>query len=705
MKRILQSLKTGETELAETPCPNVKPGHLLIQTSYSLLSPGTEKMLIDFGKSSLLQKIRKQPDKVRMVVDKMKTDGILPTLEAVRNKLDQKLPLGYCNVGSILEVGSGVKSFQVGDRVISNGSHAEIVCIPKNLCCKIPDSVSDEEAAFTVIGSIALQGIRLANPTLGEFFVVIGLGLIGLLTVQLLRAQGCRVLGIDFDTKKIELAASFGADTVNLSLGEDPIAKAHAFSRGRGVDGVLITASTQSSEPVHQAATMCRKKGRIVLVGVTGLELSRADFYEKELSFQVSCSYGPGRYDSHYEEEGHDYPLGHVRWTAQRNFEAFLDMLASQHVDVTSLVSKRFAFDDALQAYQHLNDNSHPIGIILDYHNNANTASRSKTITLKSTVASKKTSQVCIGMIGAGNYASRILIPAFKKTNAHLKIIACNGGMNGIHVGKKFGFDAATTDVQSIFSDPEINTVVIATRHNNHAQLVCESIKANKHVFVEKPLCLTFNELHEISQLISKNPSLQLMVGFNRRFAPHIQTIKKLLNTVNEPKTFIMTVNAGDIPSNHWTQDASVGGGRVIGEACHFIDLLRFLAAAPIADFQVTRMGNTSVTDDKVTITLSFADGSFGTIHYLANGHKGFPKERLEIFTSGKILQLDNFRKLLGWGWSGFTKMNLWRQDKGQLACAQAFVGAIVNGLASPISVDELVEVSKVTLEIARGHC
>ena len=705
MKRILHSLKTGTTEVMETPCPQIKAGHLLIQTQRSLISPGTEKMLIDFGKASVFAKIRQQPDKVKMVIEKVKTDGLLPTIDAVRDKLDQMLPLGYCNVGTVLEVGKGVEGFAVGDRVVSNGAHSEVVCIPKNLCCKIPDDVSDDAATFTVLGSIALQGIRLAVPTLGETFVVIGLGLIGLLTVQLLRAQGCRVLGVDFDVKKLEFAAQFGAEVVNLSAGEDPVAIARQFSRERGVDGVIITASTRSNDPVHQAALMSRKRGRIILVGVTGLELSRADFYEKELSFQVSCSYGPGRYDAHYEEHGHDYPIGFVRWTEQRNFEAFLDMLAGRQVTVDSLIYQHFKLAQAPEAYQFLGDNKHVLGLILDYENVKSDAEhnlRSTIIHIK-TSSTQKADQIGIGFIGAGNYANRTLIPAFKQTSANLKLIACNGGVSGTQAGKKFGFEKVTTDASHIFSDPHINAVVIATQHHNHAQFVCDAIKANKHVFVEKPLCLTLQELDEISQLLSENPSRQIMVGFNRRFSPHIQKIKQLLNSLHEPKTFIMTVNAGEIPQAHWTQHSELGGGRITGEACHFIDLLRYLAASPITQSSITRMDNTAIKDDKATITLSFADGSFGVIHYLANGHKSFPKERLEIFSSGKILQLDNFRKLRGFGWSKFKKLNLWRQDKGQAACAQQFIHALTQGLASPIPLEELLEVSRVTLELANG--
>ena len=716
MKQILQNLKSGETVIEEVPCPKVSKGQLLIRTSKTLVSAGTERMLIDFGKANYLDKARQQPDKVRMVMDKVKTDGLVPTLQAVQSKLDQPLPLGYCNVGRVMELGEGVDGFEVGERVASNGKHAEVVSAPTNLCARIPDNVSDEAAAFTVIGAIALQGIRLVRPTLGEAVVVTGLGLIGQITVQLLRAQGCRVLGIDFDDDKLALAERFGAETVNPAKGGDVLAAAEAFSRGHGVDAVIITASTKSSEPVHQAAQMCRKRGRIVLVGVTGLELSRADFFEKELTFQVSCSYGPGRYDPAYEEGGQDYPIGFVRWTEQRNFEAVLDMLAAGSLDVEPLISHRFALEQAERAYEVVGGSEPSLGILLNYPSSEEQPEeklRRPTVRLVQEAAApgKREGRVSVGFIGAGNYAAQVLIPAFRDAGARLQSVASSGGVSGVHAGKKFGFAETTTDTDSLFANPEIDTVVISTRHDSHARFVLKAFEAGKHVFVEKPLCLTREELDRIETAWTGEEGLVagaplLMVGFNRRFSPLVQKSKSLLESVREPKSFIMTVNAGAIPASHWTQDRNVGGGRIIGEACHFIDLLRYLADAPISSVQVTGMGRApgvEVRDDKVAITLSFEDGSFGTIHYLANGHKSFPKERLEVFCAGRILQLDNFRKLTGYGWPGFKKMSLWRQDKGNAACAAAFVDAIRSGAPSPIPFDELVEVTRVTFDVVES--
>ncbi len=704
MKQILQNLKTGETVIEDVPCPHVFSGALLIQTSCTLVSAGTERMLVDFGKANLIDKARQQPDKVKMVLDKVKTDGLAPTIQAVRSKLGQPLPMGYCNVGRIMEVGKGIDGFELGGRVISNGKHAEVVSVPKNLCAKIPDNVSDDEAAFTVIASIALQGIRLIKPTLGESFVVTGLGLIGLVAVQLLRANGCRVLGIDYDSSKIALAQQFGAETVDLSKGEDPITAAQRFSRGHGVDGVLITASTKSNEPVHQAAEMCRKRGRIVLVGVVGLELSRADFYEKELSFQVSCSYGPGRYDSDYEEKGHDYPMPFVRWTEQRNFEAVLDLLSSGQLDVKPLISHRLPFFDAKQAYDIVSDGA-PLGILLEFPSQDEAVLRQSTVQVTQKAASASKAQV--GFIGAGNYATQVLIPAFAKTPATLKSVSSNTGISGVHVAKKFQIAEATTDTAGLISSESNNTVVITTRHDSHAGFVQDALATGKNVFVEKPLAITPEQLQEVVEAHSQphvaEAGVRVMVGFNRRFAPQIVKMKALLDATAEAKAFIMTVNAGAIPSDHWTQDKAVGGGRIIGEGCHFVDLLRFLADAPITSVQAMKMGNVpgmAISDDKVTINLSFANGSFGTVHYLANGHKSFPKERLEVFCGNAILQLDNFRKLQGYNWPGFKKLNLMQQDKGNNACVAAFVESIEQGKPSPISFEDIVEVTKACFDV-----
>ena len=702
MRQILQDLKIGETLLVEIPTPSNRPGNLLIKTSTSVVSAGTERMLVNFGKASYIDKARQQPDKVKQVLNKVKTDGLIPTIEAVTSKLEQPLPLGYCNAGIVID--SEVSEFEVGDRVISNGHHAEMVRVPGNLCAKIPDNVDDESAAFTVLGSIALQGVRLISPTIGETIVVSGLGLIGLIAVQILKANGCRVLGIDFDERKCALAREFGADTVNLSVGEDPLLVANSFSRGRGVDAVLITAATDSNEPMSQAANMLRKRGRIVLVGVVGLELSRAEFYEKEITFQVSCSYGPGRYDTQYEDQGRDYPVGFVRWTEQRNFEAVLDMISDGAIKILPLITHRFDFEDALSAYDQLN-NSKALGIVLAYSCALGDLDK-QDVLIGDNDQYYSSDAVTCGFLGGGNYASRVLIPAFRKSGAQMETLVTSRGINSSVQGKKNGFNIASTSESSVINSKTINTVVIATQHNLHALQVIEALKQHKHVFVEKPLAINTDELLEIKSVYEsiKGEKPKLMVGFNRRFAPHIIKMKNLLSSQDGPKIFIMTVNAGEIPGEHWTQDALVGGGRIIGEGCHFIDLLKFLTGSKIAGFSATKVGDypgIKVRSDKVSITLTFEDGSFGTIHYLSNGGKAFPKERLEIFCNDAVLQLDNFKKLKGFGWKGFNKMNLLTQNKGQYNCVKSFVDSIENGGKSPISFEDIFEVSKFSVEIS----
>lgn len=699
MKQLLQSLKDGTTTVAEIPAPRCGAGQVLVQTSVSVVSAGTERMLVEFGKGNLVQKARSQPDKVKQVLDKARTDGLAATLDAVRSKLDQPLALGYCNVGRVIE--SRAEGFTIGDRVVSNGTHAEIVAVPRHLCAPIPDNVSDEAASFTVLAAIGLQGIRLAQPTLGECIVVTGLGLIGLLTVQMLRAQGCRVLGIDLDEKRLELARTLGAATVNPAAGEDLMLRAAAFSRGAGVDAVIITASTRSNEPLSQAARMCRKRGRIVLVGVVGLELSRADFYEKELTFQVSCSYGPGRYDPAYEERGQDYPIGFVRWTEQRNFEAVLDLMAAGALDVSTLITHRYAIDDGAQAMALLTSPEPSMGILLTYPQSVAEATPAQRISLGT---APRAGKGVVGFLGSGNYAGRVLIPAFKSAGAILHTVVSGGGVSAVHFGKKFGFAEAATEAAAVIANSEIDTVVIATRHDAHAGQVLAALRAGKHVFCEKPLCLTLDELAEIEAEVEKRPEQHLMVGFNRRFAPQVVKMKALLAPINAPMNIIITVNAGDIPPDHWTQDPAVGGGRIIGEACHFIDLARHLTGHPITAQHVVALGrhpSMAVFDDKVSLTLQFSDGSVATILYLANGDKSFPKERIEVFCVGRVLQLDNFLKLRGWGWPGFKKMSLWRQDKGQFLCAAAFLGSVTGGGSAAITRDEVLEVTRATIYAA----
>ena len=701
MKQIIQSLKDGTVELAEVPAPLCGPREVLIGTRRSLISVGTERMLLEFGKANWINKARQQPDKVRQTLEKVRTDGLAATVDAVRAKLDQPIPLGYCNVGTVIETGADVDAYAPGDRVVSNGHHAEIVAVGQNLTAKIPEGVSDEHAAFTVLGAIGLQGIRLVSPTMGESVAVIGLGLIGLLTVQMLRAQGCRVLGIDLDPSRLEMARKFGAETVHAGERADVLAAAAAFSRGRGMDAVLITAATSSNEPVTQAAQMSRQRGRIVLVGVTGLELSRADFFEKEITFQVSCSYGPGRYDDSYEIAGHDYPFGLVRWTEQRNFEAVLDLMAAGALDLDPLITHRFALEKAPSAYDELGGS---LGVVLEYADPADAGAPSRLVQIAAGSAAGTGSsgaKPSVVFIGAGNYGGRVLIPAFAKAGAALEAVVSARGISASHHAKKLGIAKVSTDAGAAMADEAADTVVISTRHNDHAGQVLAALEAGKHVFVEKPLCLTATELDAIEAKMAAQPDQAVMIGFNRRFSPLTVTAKGLLEKVAEPKSLVMTVNAGAVPADSWLHDPEVGGGRIVGEACHFIDLLRHLAGAPVSgmDVQALDYGEMPMTPDRAQITLRFEDGSVGTILYLANGHKGFPKERLEVFAAGRVLQLDNFRSLRGWGWPGFSRQRLWRQDKGQGACVAAFCEGLRSGKGAPIPAQEILEVSRLSIE------
>jgi predicted dehydrogenase/threonine dehydrogenase-like Zn-dependent dehydrogenase len=657
MKQIIQSFKTGETLLEEIPAPLVRKGCVLIETTRSLVSLGTERMLVEFGRSNLLQKARQQPDKVKQVLEKIKTDGLLPTMEAVFNKLEEPLPLGYCNVGNVIAVGEGVTEFVLGDRVASNGHHAEFVCVPQNLVVKIPENVSDEEAAFTVIGSIGLQGIRLCQPSLGEAIVVVGLGLIGLITAQLLRANGCMVIGVEFDEAKLNLAKQWGIHTINPSAGDDVVKVVSGLTNGLGADGVIITASNKSNDIISQAAQMSRKRGRIILVGVIGLELSRAEFYEKELTFQVSCSYGPGRYDDNYEQKGQDYPLPFVRWTEKRNFSAVLQAISSGLIDVKSLITEIVPLEDYQNVYGKIS-NSKAIASILTY----GTSDYSTNVALFGKPNKQNTDGLAI--VGAGNFTKMTMLPALSKTRANLVSIVSNSGVSGTALAKKYKIAQSSTDFDNILSDPSINTVVITTRHNLHAPMTIKALSAGKNVFVEKPLALSKDELNDILDAYQKYGGT-LTVGFNRRFSPFVKKMKALLGSDNIPMNIVATMNAGSIPVNVWVHDLKIGGGRIVGEACHFIDLISFLTGSQVKEVCMNAMGLSPLMNtDNATILLKYENGSTGVINYFANGSKVYSKERIEVYSQGRTLVLDNWRKLEGFGFNGFTSMKS-RMDKG----------------------------------------
>lgn len=692
MKQIIQNLKTGETILEEVPSPMVRKGHILIRTHKSLVSLGTEKMLVEFSKSSLISKARQQPDKVKQVLDKIKSDGLFPTLEAIFNKLDEPLPLGYCNAGEVIGVGEGVKDFKIGDRVISNGGHAEFVCIPQNLCASIPDNVSYEEATFTVIGSIGLQGIRLANPSFGERVVVVGLGLIGLITAELLKANGCKVIGYDFDERKVQLAREKGILAFNASNGLDPVKTTLENTGNIGADAVIITASTKSNDVISQAANMSRKRGRIILVGVIGLDINRAEFYKKELTFQVSCSYGPGRYDDAYELNGMDYPLAFVRWTEKRNFEAILESISNGSLDVKRLITDQTDLKDYMNIYGQMGAGS--IASIINYPVDENQYSNK--IQINPNV--KDAGKGVIGLIGAGNFTKMTLLPALKNTGAYFKYIASAGGLSAKMLASKYQFEASTTDYKTILEDKQVDLVFITTRHNNHAQLVCETITNGKHVFVEKPLAINEEQLNKVITTWKEFPNQTISVGFNRRFSPFIQKAKHLIGNNQSPINMIATMNAGYIPEEVWVHDMQVGGGRIIGEACHFIDLMIYLNGSLVTQINMTALGqNPMENTDNAIITLKFANGSQGVINYFANGSKKYSKERVEIYSQGRTLIMDNFRKLEGYGFNGFSSMK-GRQDKGHKKQFELLIDMIKKGGKSLIPAEEIINSAEASI-------
>ena len=703
MKQIIQDLKSGETILQEVPVPQVSSGHVLIKTHRSLVSLGTEKMLVEFGKANWIDKARQQPEKVRQVIDKIKTDGLRPTLDAVFRKLGEPLPLGYCNAGEVIAVGKGVTSFKIGDRVVSNGHHAEVVCVPKNLVAKIPENVTYEEAAFTVIGAIALQGIRLINPTFGETVVVTGLGLIGLIAAQLLKANGCKVVGFDFDQSKVDLAKSWGINAVSVGSGIDPVKYVESITATIGADAVLITASTKSNEVISQAARMCRKRGRIVLVGVIGLDMQRSDFYEKELTFQVSCSYGPGRYDDHYETKGLDYPIGYIRWTEQRNFEAVLHAIAQKTIQVTPLITEIVDLKEYKSIYGDMGQ-SKSIASILKYSGEVHIHQTS--VQLKEAPFQKGTD--VIGIIGAGNFTKAMIVPTLKKLNASIKSIASARGLSSTTTALKHDIPGSTTNYKDLLQDDDINAIIITTRHHQHAELVLASLAAGKHVFVEKPLALTSEEIDQISAFYQneKEPPT-LTVGFNRRFAPFSEAIKAQLGQHPSPISVIATMNAGFIPADHWTQDMEIGGGRIIGEACHYIDLITYFTGSLVEQVIMNSLGpNPQENTDNASILLRYKNGAQGVINYVSDGSKAYSKERIEVYSQGKTAIIDNFRQLKFYGFKAKSKKSA--QDKGHYTQFSKFINHLKNGGPALIPLEQIINSSRAAIgaveSLKAGH-
>ncbi len=688
----------------DVPAISARRGTVLVKTAVSLVSAGTERMAMEFAEKSLLAKARSRPDLVKQVLDKAKREGILSTVDAVRSRLSQPASLGYSAAGVVLEVGTGVTRLRPGDRVACAGAdhavHAELICVPENLVAKIPErteagEVTFDEAAFTTLGAIAMHGFRLAEVHLGETVAVVGLGLLGLITVQLAKAAGCRVLGMELNPSRAEMARNLGCDAAACSASEMESLVAQ-YTASVGADAVIITAATSNNEPVELAARIARGRATVVSVGAVGTEIPRKPYFEKELNFVISRSYGPGRYDTNYEDKGKDYPVEFVRWTENRNMEAFLDLLSRRQINVSRLVSHRFPIEDATDAYDLISGKrSEPfLGVLLTYGDRVSFARQVKLS------AAPASGTVRIGMLGAGNFATGVLLPAMHQVkDIEFVGISTGSGVSARHVGERFGFRYCSTDERELFEDSSINTITIATRHNAHARQVIAALNAGKDVFCEKPLCIREEELAEIIGVHESIPAPRLMVGFNRRFAPLAIKMKQFFSDIREPFSINYRVNAGYIPQTHWTQDPEQGGGRLIGEACHFVDLLTFLTGStPVRVFAAPLANDGRYNEDNLHITLQFENGSVGTITYLANGDKSIPKERIEVFAAGSVAILDDFRslELTREGKRDRITSRL-RQDKGHRGEWEAFTDAIRTGAASPIPFREIVATTLTT--------
>jgi predicted dehydrogenase/threonine dehydrogenase-like Zn-dependent dehydrogenase len=708
MKQIIQSYRSGELWLADVPAPALRGGGAVVQTAASLVSPGTERMIVELAKKSLLGKAAARPDLVRKVIDKIKTEGLGPTMTKVFAKLDTPIPLGYSCAGSVVEAG-GSSGVRAGDRVACAGAgyatHAEFNFVPRNLCVPLPATVSFEDAAYATLGSIALQGVRQADLRLGESVAVIGLGLLGLLTVQLLKASGCRVIGSDLDPHRCQLANDLGADEV---IGAGLAEAALGFSNGYGVDAVIITAATTSNEPIEVAAEACRTKGRVVIVGLVGMDVPRDPFYKKELDLRLSMSYGPGRYDPAYEEAGHDYPYAYVRWTEQRNIQAFLDLVAAGKVTPSRLTTHRFAIDEALKAYDLLGGKTgeRSLGIVIEYPVPAAGASvepPSRRVTLQGSVQPVR-GKLGIGFVGAGNFAKSVLLPALgRRDDVQLTGICTATGMSGVETGKRHGFRFAATDVGELLNDPATNAVFIATQHHTHADFICQALEAGKSVFCEKPLCTTPEQLDQIERRVAglAQPGPCLMVGFNRRFSPHAVAVREAFRARSSPLVVNYRVNAGMAPLDSWVQDPDRGGGRIVGEVCHFADLAEFLVGSSperLYASSIRTADRRDVAEDSLVVTINYADGSLATIQYLAHGSSQVPKERGEICADGATAVIDNFRQTTFFGGRGRGVTG--KQDKGFDAELAAFLNAMREGSPWPISFDSLARTTRATFAI-----
>ncbi|MBM4001102.1 MAG: zinc-binding dehydrogenase [Planctomycetes bacterium] len=701
MKKVLQNVRDGKLSIANIPAPLVQPGQVLIRNEASLISAGTEKMVVDLAAKSLIGKALERPDRVRQVLQRIRTQGLRATWEQVSGKLSEPIPLGYSSAGVVVACGAGVQHLKPGDRVASNGHHAEWVAVPVHLVASIPDNVPTEQAAFTVVASIAMQGVRLARMGLGETALVIGLGLIGQIAVRLLTLQGVRVIGTDLDRGKCELAVKMGAIAAEPNLTADAVL---ARTRAIGADAVLITAATKSDGPVNLAAESVRSKGRVVAVGAVGLNLPRQPFYLKEAEFVVSCSYGPGRYDPSYEQRGQDYPIGHVRWTEQRNMQAVLDLMGTGQLDLAPLISHRYTIDEADQAYDLIRAGAAPyLGIVLGYPTGA-----AAEPPVRNWRPAPTGERIRVGCLGAGGFARGVLLPALGRISAFAPHAICSGsGMTASATGERLGFPNVAADESSVIGDPEVDAVFVLTRHHQHAAQVIGSLRSGKHVFVEKPLAITLDEIASIEATLRDIPDRRpaLMVGFNRRFAPAARAVRAWFGADTAPRTISIRFNAGSLGPEHWTQDEAIGGGRIIGEACHAIDLATYLAGSPVVRVFAESVGGPGaprVTDDQSFITLRHANGSVSSVAYLAGGDRAFPKERIEVIGGGKVSVIDDFASARAW--SSGRPLTLWKgtRDKGHQGELEAFADGLTRG-ESPIPWEEIRAVSIASILAVRS--
>jgi predicted dehydrogenase/threonine dehydrogenase-like Zn-dependent dehydrogenase len=705
MKQVLQNRKTGRPFVGEVPVPALQRGRVLVRTVASLISAGTERAAVELVSKGLVQEARQRPDLVKAVVAKVKNEGLLNTFASVRDKMAASQALGYSAAGIVAAVAEDVTEFQVGDRVACAGvgyaSHAEVLSVPKNLCVHLPQDVSFESGAYGTLGAIALQGVRLAEPTLGESIVVIGLGLVGQLTVQLLKANGCRVFGLDLDESRVALALELGADKAIVS-NEAAAKEIETWTKGYSADAVLITAATDSNQPIELAARISRLKGRVIVVGMTGMGIPRAPFFSRELKLIISMSYGPGRYDPEYEERGHDYPLPYVRWTEKRNIESFLELIAEKRLNVERLTTHRFSITEADRAYQLISGELREpnLGVVLNYDPEAEVVRR---VSLGSGSQPRESEKsIVLGVIGAGGYVPAMLLPHFKTEGVEFRSIATASGISAHDVGKRFGFAYAVSSAEEVLDDKDVNLIVIGTRHDTHAELARAALARNKHVFVEKPLALNDEQLESVLEAAGSS-SGKLMVGFNRRFSPLAQRAKEFFSSRDTPLSILYRVNAGRIAKEHWTQNAEEGGGRIVGEVCHFIDLMQYLTGAPpvyVFAESISAKSSKIVDADSVFITLRFADGSNGSVAYLAEGDKALAKERLEVFGAGRVFVLDDFRRATLYKDGREEQVTLKAQDKGQQEQVRAVCASVLQGGTAPISLDELSATSRATFRV-----